>query len=61
VGDHRSVPLSRGALLCVPYSIDLLEVVGVSLVDVEDEVGLGVWDSLHNVVMVECLSTLPST
>jgi len=37
------------------------EVVGVSLIDVKDEVGVGAWDSLHNVVTVECLRALPST
>jgi len=37
------------------------EVVGVSLVGVKDEVGVGVWDSLHNVVMVEYLCAVSSS
>jgi len=76
VGDDRSVPLSRGnptylgnfgypreagnTSVCSPQR-QFAEVVGVSLVNIEDEVGVGAWDSLHNVVAVECLGALPST
>jgi len=36
-------------------------VVGVSLVDIKDEVSVGMRDSLHKVVMVECLCAAPSS